>query len=153
MFEVIAVWWAWVMFATLLFLGELLFIGFYLLPLGVAALVAALGALLSPLPAEPYGWLVPCVIFLAASPLLMVTLRPFMVRMMYTGGRALNLDALVDQEALVTEAIDPMTGKGQVRIGRETWSASSAEDQAIPEGEAVNVLEIRGNRAVVKPKG
>ena len=152
MFELVGAWWAWAIVAILLFLGELLFIGFYLLPLGVAALIAAGSAALSPLPADPYGWLVPCVVFLLAAPILMLTLRPFMVRMMYTGGRRLNLDALVGQEARVTEAIDAVTGKGQVRIDRETWSASSAHGQPIPEGAIVDVIEIRGNRAVVKQK-
>ena len=152
MMEIDGTWWAWAVTALVLFLGELLFIGFYLLPLGIAALIAAGSALLSPLPADPYGWLVPCVVFLAAAPILMVTLRPFMVRLMYTGGRRLNLDALVGQEARVTEAIDVVTGKGQVRIDRETWSASSAQGQPIQEGVIVDVLEIRGNRAIVKPR-
>jgi membrane protein implicated in regulation of membrane protease activity len=152
MLEVASQWWAWAILAVLLLLGELLFIGFYLLPLGVAAAVAALAAAVSPLPALPYGWLVPCAVFLVASPILLLTLRPFMVRTMYGGGQALNLDALVQREARVLEAINPATGQGQVRIERETWAASSADGVAIPAGATVTVTEIKGNRAVVKPK-
>jgi membrane protein implicated in regulation of membrane protease activity len=153
MFEIVGTWWAWVILAIALFLGELLIIGFYLIPLGAAALIAALGAFLSPLPASPYGWLVPCVVFIVTSPILMVTIRPLMVKLMYTGGRRLNLDALVGHDARVTESIDSVSGKGQVRIDRESWAASSADGQPIPAGTVVDVLEIRGNRAIVKHKG
>lgn len=150
--EILSAWWVWASAAVVMFLGEMLFIGFYLLPLGVAALLAAAAAWWAPFPTPPYGWLVPCAVFVVAAPILMVTLRPFMVRMMYEGSRALNLDALKDQEARVVEAIDPDTQRGQVRIERENWSASSADGEPIPEGATVTVTEIKGNRAVVKRK-
>ena len=152
MLEIINTWWAWAILSLVLFLGELLFIGFYMIVLGVAALIAGVSTLVFPFPASPYGWLVPCIAFLLASVALLLTLRPWMVRVMYAGGRPLNLDALVGQEARVVVAIDPVTGNGQVRIERELWSASSALGVPISEGATVEVLEIRGNRAVVRNK-
>jgi membrane protein implicated in regulation of membrane protease activity len=145
--------WFWGVTGLLLMLGELLLAGFYLLPLGVAALVAALAAWLLPGFADSERWLWASGVFVASSLASLFTIRPIMLRVMYKGGGEFNVDALVHQQALVTEDIDPVRGTGQVRIGREAWAATSEKELAIPAGSTVEVVSIQGNRAVVRSQG
>jgi len=64
-------------------------------------------------------------------------------------GAKTNVDALIGERALVTEAIDPVTGKGMIKVGGETWRAQA--DEPIPAGQYVYVEEIRGTKVVVYP--
>jgi membrane protein implicated in regulation of membrane protease activity len=58
--------------------------------------------------------------------------------------------ALIGQHALVLERIANNEGVGTVRIGGEVWTARAYdEDEVIPAGERVEVVEIRGATALV----
>ncbi len=50
---------------------------------------------------------------------------------------------LVGTECVVTRTIEPGTGKGKVRIGRENWSATT-DGEPIPEGRKVRVSRVDG---------
>ncbi len=58
--------------------------------------------------------------------------------------------SIIGKEGIVTKAIDNISGSGQIMIKGDTWSAKSANDETIPEGTKVNVLEIDGVKAVVQ---
>ena len=61
-----------------------------------------------------------------------------------------GLDSLAGQMARVIEAIDPDTGKGQVRlVNGAIWRAIS--DQPIPEGSHVEIVSVVGARLQVSP--
>ncbi len=51
----------------------------------------------------------------------------------------------------VTIAIDPIEGKGQIKIGGEIWSAASSDNTSIPEDTKIIVEKIDGVKAIVKP--
>jgi membrane protein implicated in regulation of membrane protease activity len=56
----------------------------------------------------------------------------------------------VGADAIVLERIANQEGVGCVRIGGEVWTARSYEDDdVIPAGERVQVVEIRGATALV----
>ena len=61
---------------------------------------------------------------------------------------------IVGRQAVVTVAI-PIGpgGRGQVKIGTEFWTASAASDSAaaIAEGSTVEVVELKGVTAIVRP--
>ena len=58
-----------------------------------------------------------------------------------------NVDRMIGQVALVTQAIDPDLG-GKVRFEGETWVARS--DEAIPAETKVRIVEISGTKVVVE---
>ncbi len=66
------------------------------------------------------------------------------------GKTATNADRLIGQRAVVTLAINPLLGQGQVKVAGLDWSAVSASDDVIPVGEHVRILEIRGVKLIVE---
>src|SRR5436305_8178473 len=139
-------WIAWVVIACLLGVGEMHQGGFYLLPFALGAALAAVVSLLG------VGALLSVIVFLAASGLIVFTLRPVAIRhrrlppAIRTGAAA-----LVGKRAMVLERIANEEGVGCVRIdGGEVWTARSFDDdQVIEAGERVEVVEIKGATALV----
>jgi membrane protein implicated in regulation of membrane protease activity len=139
-------WILWVVAACLFGLGELHTGGFYLLPFALGAALAAVVAVLG------VGALLSGVVFVAASGIVVLTLRPVARRhrrlppAIRTGAAA-----LVGRRATVLERIVNDEGAGCVRIeGGEVWTARSFDDDEVIEaGEHVEVVEIRGATALV----
>lgn len=64
-----------------------------------------------------------------------------------------NVNSSVGKLAKVTVDIIPMENQGQIKIGGETWSAISEDEEAkIEKGTEVIVTKITGVKAVVRPK-
>jgi membrane protein implicated in regulation of membrane protease activity len=138
-------WVIWLAAACVLGIGEMHTGGFYLAPFALGAFVAAIVGLAGA------GSLVALVVFLAASLLVLATLRPLARRHrrlpapIRTGAAA-----LVGRDAVVLERIANDEGVGCVRIGGEVWTARSYDaDDVIDAGERVQVVEIRGATALV----
>ena len=139
-------WILWLVAACLLGLGELHTGGFYLLPFALGAALAAVVTLLG------VGALLSGVVFIAASGIVVLTLRPVARRhrrlppAIRTGAAA-----LVGRRALVLERIANEESVGCVRIdGGEVWTARAySDDDVIEAGERVEVVEIRGATALV----
>jgi len=139
-------WIIWLVSACLLGLGELHTGGFYLLPFAIGAALAAVVALLG------VGALLSGVVFVAASGIVVLTLRPVARRHrrlpppIRTGAAA-----LIGRRAMVLERIANDEGVGCVRIdGGEVWTARSYDDDEVIEaGDHVEVVEIRGATALV----
>jgi membrane protein implicated in regulation of membrane protease activity len=139
-------WIPWVVAACLLGIGEMHTGGFYLLPFALGAALAAVVSLAG------VGALLSVLVFLAASGIIVLTLRPVARRhrrlppAIRTGAAA-----LVGKRAMVLERIANDEGVGCVRIdGGEVWTARSFDDdQVIEAGECVEVVEIRGATALV----
>jgi membrane protein implicated in regulation of membrane protease activity len=140
-------WIVWTILAAAFTLGELHTNSFYLAPFAVGAGIAAI------LAAAGGGGLVATVAFAAAAVLFLLLLRPIAVRHR-KGVPAIRTGAaaLVGQPALVVERIANREGVGTVKIGGEVWTARSFdEEEVIPAGEQVEVVEIRGATALVMP--
>ncbi len=139
-------WILWLVAACLLGLGELHAGGFYLLPFALGAALAAAVTLLG------VGGLLSGVVFVAASAIVVLTLRPVARRhrrlppSIRTGAAA-----LVGHRAMVLERIANEEGVGCVRIDTgEVWTARSFDDDEVIEaGDRVEVVEIRGATALV----
>jgi membrane protein implicated in regulation of membrane protease activity len=61
---------------------------------------------------------------------------------------AIGSGRLIDRPAVVIEAISP-DDDGMVRIDREEWRASTADDSSFQAGQHVRVVQVRGTRVVV----
>jgi membrane protein implicated in regulation of membrane protease activity len=138
-------WIIWLAAAGVLGVGEMHQGGFYLAPFALGALVAMIVSFAG------VGAGVSLIVFLAASILVLATLRPVAQRhrrlppAIRTGAAA-----LIGRPATVLERIANHEGVGCVKIDGEVWTARSFDDdQVIAAGERVEVVEIRGATALV----
>ena len=139
-------WWIFWLAALVLFLiVEGLTVGLVSLWFAVGALAALLLSL-----AVESVW-VQTAAFLAVSALCLAGVRPLLRRWMAPGARAAtNADRLIGQEAVVTETIDDLAGKGAVQVEGQTWTARSG-GAPIPRGAVVKILRIEGVKLYVAP--
>jgi membrane protein implicated in regulation of membrane protease activity len=138
-------WVIWLVAACALGVGEMHTGGFFLAPFAVGALAATIVSLAG------VGTPLAAIVFLLASLLVLLTLRPLAQRhrrlppAIRTGAAA-----LVGRDAVVLERIANREGVGCVRIDGEVWTARSYdEDEVIDAGDRVQVIEIRGATALV----
>jgi membrane protein implicated in regulation of membrane protease activity len=89
-------------------------------------------------------------VFVVVSALCLLAVRPLAKKYLAPGIQPTNADRIIGQEALVTEDIDDLQGKGAVTIGGVTWTARSGTDQIIPAGAKVKVLRIEGVKVFVE---
>jgi membrane protein implicated in regulation of membrane protease activity len=136
-------WVIWSIVAVALALGEIATLSFFLGPIAVAAVLAAIVA------AFGAGVVLQLIVFIAGSLGTLALLRPIAVRHLRTPARMrTGAAALVGTKALVLERVD--VHGGQVKIGGEVWSARAYDEaQVIEPGARVDVVKIEGATALV----
>src|ERR687888_1727938 len=129
-------WQVWLVAALLLFVAEMAAPGFWLLSVAVGCLAAGVVALFVP------GVVVPVLSFAAGTLLSLVGIRPFLLRYLHPRGSTIktNVEALAGKLGIVSERIDPGSGKGRVRVEGEDWRAASLMDTALEPGTRVMVV-------------
>jgi membrane protein implicated in regulation of membrane protease activity len=129
----------------------IIFAGLEGISVGLTSIWFAAGALCALVVALLGGglWL-QIVVFIVVSALCMLAIRPLAKKILTPRVQATNADRIIGQEALVTEDIDDLQGKGAVVIGGVTWTARSGTDQIIPNGTKVKVLRIEGVKVFVE---
>jgi membrane protein implicated in regulation of membrane protease activity len=136
-------WVLWMIAAGALAVGEMFTLGFFLGPIAIAAVTAAIVALAGG------GVALQWIVFTAVSAASLLVLRPIARRHMRTPLQLrTGTAALIGCPAIVLERVDGRGG--QVKIGGEVWSARSFdEDEAYEPGARVEVLKIDGATALV----
>jgi membrane protein implicated in regulation of membrane protease activity len=136
-------WVLWMLAAGLLAAGEMFTMGFFLGPVAIAAVTAAIVALAGG------GVALQWIVFIAMSAASLAVLRPIARRHLRTPMQLrTGTAALIGAPAVVLERVDGHGG--QVKIGGEIWTARSFdEDEAYEPGTRVEVLKIDGATALV----
>jgi membrane protein implicated in regulation of membrane protease activity len=136
-------WVWWMIAAGVLAIGEIATLGFFLGPIAIAAVAAAIVALVGG------GLAVQWIVFIAMSLASLLVLRPIATRHLRTPAQLrTGTAALVGRQAVVLERVD--RDGGQVRLAGEVWSARAYdEDEAFEPGARVEVLKIDGATALV----
>ena len=136
-------WVWWMLAAGLLAVGEIFTLSFFLGPISIAAVAAAITALAGA------GLGIQWIVFIAVSLASLLVLRPIARRHLRTPAQLrTGTAALVGSRAVVLERVDGHGG--QVKIGGEIWSARSYdEDEVIEPGTRVDVMKIDGATALV----
>jgi membrane protein implicated in regulation of membrane protease activity len=136
-------WVYWMIAAAALAAGEIFTMGFFLGPVAIAALLAAIVALAGA------GLALQFVVFIAAAVASLWLLRPIARRHLHTPAQLrTGTAALVGARAVVLERVD--ADGGAVKIGGEVWTARSYdEDSVIEPGVRVEVMKIDGATALV----
>ena len=136
-------WVLWMIAAGVLAVGEMLTVSFFLGPIAVAAVAAAIVALAGgPVALQ---WIV----FTVMSAGSLLVLRPIARRHLRMPAQLrTGAAALVGSTAVVIDRVD--RDGGTVRLAGEVWSARSFdEDHAFEPGTRVEVFKIEGATALV----
>ena len=90
--------------------------------------------------------------FAVISVILLILTRPWALK--YVNSRTIktNVDSLIGQTGLVTQDIDNLNAKGQVKVRGQIWTARSISDEVkLHEGQKVSIESISGVKVIVKP--
>ena len=133
-------WQVWLVAALLLFVAEMAAPGFWLLSVAVGCLAAGLVSIVVP------GVLAPALTFAAGTLLSLVGIRPFLLQRIHpaSGDIKTNVDALVGKVGIVSERIDPATGKGRVLVEGENWRGAALMDTPLEPGTRIMVVRVDG---------
>jgi len=142
------VWfWVWAVAAVVLFVGEIFTAGFFLLPFGVGATVAAVIAFLD------FSTGVQWAAFILVSTVAFISLRRLADRLTHEPPEKTGSDRLIGKVGSVIEDLTPHSPAGQVRIDREEWRAEvPGSEEIIPVGTRVTVERVEGTHLVVRPE-
>ena len=131
-------WWVWIVVGVVLLAAELLAIEaqFYLVLLGIAALLTGLGVAVG-LPGQPVAeW----VVFLVLAVVLMFGVR----RQLYgrlVGSPPPMYEVVVGEIATVAESIEP-GAQGRARLRGTEWTARNVGRSALTEGQRARIERV-----------
>ena len=117
---------------------------FFILWVAIAAFIAGIFAFFAP------TWLV-WLIFVVTSVVLLWFTRPLAHKLREKLPVRTNVDALIGQEGIVVETIDPVANTGRIRVQSDEWRARA--EQVIEVGSKVRVVGISGTTLLVEPGG
>jgi len=139
--------WVWVTLAVVLSVAEIFTGGFFLLPFGIGAAVAAAIEFFWP---GSIGW--QWVAFLGVSSVMLIALRRIVDHTTHEPPVKMGAQRLVGMTGIVTETLKPHSPEGRVRVDREEWRAETEDDETeVVQGTRVEVIAIDGTHLVVKP--
>ena len=138
-------WQIWLVIAGVCLVIEIMTTGFLVFWLAIGALISMIFSLFTD------SILIQTAVFVISSAILIFATKPFVKKFAKTKNVKTNAFSIIGQNGIVTKEIDSINAKGQVKIDGETWSAVGKDDMDIPKGTEVEVLEIKGVKAVVTP--
>ena len=138
-------WQVWLLIAGLFFIGEIATVGFLIYWFGVGALIAMIVSLFTS------NIIIQTTIFIISSTILIFATKPFVKKFADVKKTNTNVYSIIGKKALVIKTIDPIHSVGQIKLNGEVWTAESENNEIIEEGSEVEVLEIKGVKAIVKP--
>ena len=101
-----------------------------------------------------FGTSVPAqlLLFVGVSILTAAIVRPLAKKYADPHKVATNADRLLGMAAKVTEDIDNARPSGAVYVDGKTWTARSADGEAIPAGETVEIERMEGVKLIVRAR-
>lgn len=138
-------WQVWLIIAGLFFVGEIATVGFLIFWFGIGALIAMIVSFFTS------NIIIQTTIFVISSTILIFATKPFVKKFADVKKTNTNVYSIIGKKALLIKTIDPIHSVGQIKINGEVWTAESENNQVIDEGSEVEILEIKGVKAIVKP--
>lgn len=137
-------WQIWLIIAILFFILEMMGPGFLLFWVGVGALIAMVVSFFVDNLAIQIG------VFTISSIALLFCTRPFANKFAKTDNTVTNAKSVIGKKGIVTKQINSLKGTGQIKVGGESWTAKSSNEDIIEEGAQVTILDINGVKAIVE---
>lgn len=139
-------WQFWLILAGIFLIIEITTAGFLVFWFSVGALIATLASLII------NSIVAQATIFVLSSAILLFVTRPFVAKITKKDEVIkTNVYSIEGKVAKVVADIEPIEGKGQIKINGELWSAKSYNDTTITKDTEVLVEKIDGVKAIVKP--
>lgn len=135
--------WVWVIVAMVMGLGEIFTAGFFLLPFGIGAALAAIAAWLD------FHGAVQWLLFFGGTAVSLIILRRFMGRQDRPDDLPVGANRYIGMSGRVIETIDLVENTGRIRVESDEWRAL-AETGRIEEGSLVRVTALRGTKLLVE---
>lgn len=137
--------WIWIAVAGAFLIIELTAPTMIFICFVIGAIVSAIMAQIWP---DAYYWQVAA--FAVVSPALIPFTRRFARKISNPAPELSNVDRMIDQVAIVIEAIDPDLG-GKVKFEGEIWRARAAVPVAV--NAKVKIKSVSGTKVIVEPLG
>ena len=137
-------WKLWLIIAGLFFIGEIATVGFLIFWFGIGALIAMIVSIFTT------NIIIQTTVFLISSTILIFATKPFVKKFADVKKTNTNVYSIIGKKALVIKTIDPIHSVGQIKLNGEVWTAESDNQQIIEEGTEVEILGIKGVKAIVK---
>ena len=98
------------------------------------------------------SFVIQVIIFIAVTVISLIATRPIVKKRINTKFEKTNADRCIGEEAVVTEEINNLEAKGQVKVKTDgkIWTARSSDGSIIPENTVVTVKKIEGVKLIVK---
>ncbi|MBQ4058753.1 MAG: NfeD family protein [Lachnospiraceae bacterium] len=135
----------WLLMAAIFIVIELVTLGLTTIWFAGGAFVAAVAAALGA------DLVIQVILFLVVSIVLLVLTRPIAVKHLDANIEKTNSEALIGQTAVVIQEINNLDGVGQAKVNGMEWTArAKKEDEIIPVGTNVTIVEISGVKLIVE---
>lgn len=135
-------WKFWLIASGIFFVGEIFTAGFLIFWFGLGALLTMIASFFIT------NIFIQATIFVISSTLLIFLTKPLINKFVSKKTVATNVYEVIGKKGIVTQEINPITGKGQVKVGNEIWTAIS--DETLPLDTQIEVLKIEGVKLIVK---
>lgn len=136
-------WQFWLIAAGILFIIEIMTVGFLVFWFAIGALITMIFSIfISNIFAQT-------VVFIISSCILLFATKPLVNKITKNDKNvSTNIYRIIDKQGIVVEDIDSEFEKGKVKINGELWTATS--NTSIPKGTTVVVKEVAGVKLYVE---
>lgn len=138
-------WQVWLIASGVFLIAEVFTVSFLVFWLSIGALLAMLVSFFTS------NLIIQMTVFVISSGLLIFATKPLVNKLAKKDIVPTNVYSIIGKNAIVVEDIDWNTGKGQIKVDGEIWSAKTQEQLSIPKGSEVEIESINGVKAYVKP--
>lgn len=135
-------WKFWLIASGIFFVGEIFTTGFLIFWFGLGALLTMIASFFIT------NIFIQATIFVISSTLLIFLTKPLINKFVSKKTVATNVYEVIGKKGIVTQEINPIFGKGQVKVGNEIWTAIS--DETLPLDTQIEVLKVEGVKLIVK---
>ncbi len=138
-------------YAIMWLAAAILLAGIEAATMGIVTIWFAIGALAALIVSlTGLSFLYQVIAFIITSGVLLYFTRPLVRKFLVKKTHRTNSDRLIGEKGVVIEKIDNVSGKGQVKVLGQIWSARSSGGETVEVDEMVTVEEISGVRLIVK---
>lgn len=138
-------WQIWLIIAGVCIIAEYFTVGFLIFWFAIGALIAMIVSFFTT------NIIIQTSVFIISSTLLIFATKPFVKKFYKEDTIKTNVFSIIGKIGIVTEEINSIRSKGQIKVEGEVWSATSNTDTIIPKGSEVEILEVKGVKVIVLP--
>lgn len=139
-------WQIWLIIAGICLVAEIITVGFLIFWFSIGALIAMVVSFFTT------NIIIQTTVFIISSTILIFATKPFVKKFSKDEDTVkTNVYSIIGKTGIVTQEIDSVHSKGQIKVDGEVWSATSNEDLIIPENSEVEILEVKGVKVIVAP--